>query len=353
MNPSASLFDAELGLAGRLLEYVQANPDHRETVAADLKRALQEELPGFDAENPPPLNAIMGEFREFTVKVLRAIDRAAFGGIFGRLGRPFRAMKCASHNIKRQEGFTLVDSLAGSRNAGVCGVRWYRDMKAKVMVRRIVVKMSPHVLKAVDGPKRCNGLVVNNWFEAMVSVLCHELLHGVLFLSFKNSEELKAAEKMGNQQNHGRLFQGLAKGLFGHTDWKHSLTLAFVDEPLEKGQVLTGDAVSFNLKNEVITGTVIKACKARVHISVDDKVFKVPYAMAFSAKAEPEAEPAEPEAEPAEPEAGPKEPEAEPTEPEVEVIDLTGDPDPIVVVDLTGLNLHGNSAKRRKVIVIE
>jgi len=105
-----------------------------------------------------------------------------------------------------------------------------------------------------DKPEACNGVVCHTHLDILLNVFEHELVHLIVQNNCKN-----------RRKHHGEWFQAVARQLFGHTQFRHSLGRPVnSSEYDEEGGVMLntrarfkpGERVDFKMPN----GNLVKNC---------------------------------------------------------------------------------------------
>ena len=142
----------------------------------------------------------------------------------------------------------------------------------------------------VIGEKLNSGVICVGPVDAFVVTMQHEITHPEL-RSFSGrrsrrlivhlEKERRACPDSDEFKSHGRLFQKIAGSLFGLSERTHSL----FEEGDPMQSVCSGDSVSFNFKGTLLSGTIVKLNPKRAKVmTLDGKVYTVPYALVLSSK---------------------------------------------------------------------
>lgn len=126
------------------------------------------------------------------------------------------------------------------------------------------IDFSTHILfseltEDTAGRTSCNGVAAPDRLTALLLVMEHELVHMIQHLD---------ADLWNNE--HGAMFQAVAQGLFGHTQYRHELTLAekvTADGTLHRFAL--GDRVSFVRDGETVRGVVVQITHKNLKIRPD------------------------------------------------------------------------------------
>ena len=144
------------------------------------------------------------------------------------------------------------------------------------------------------GEKRLwvNGLNVRDRIEALQVVFEHEMVH--MYMVLKGyAGKIKSGKGKMYYSSHGKLFQGLSKLFFLHTDYRHLLTNGDSSGHLTKERCNVNMEVYFKNdnkkndkkgdKNNKIYGTVIKCNPKKAKLSCIiqgiERIYSVPYSM--------------------------------------------------------------------------
>ena len=147
---------------------------------------------------------------------------------------------------------------------GVLGIYNYNENIIKIN--------SELLLKALaEGSHEiCNGVICKSRVAVLQSVVEHEIVHMIVMNSCYE------------RTSHGRNFMAIARKIFGHIKFTHSIGLQpsiINDRLLEKYDFKELQKVSFiDKKRNVITGTIIKINPVKAVIITDNDIqYNVPY----------------------------------------------------------------------------
>lgn len=121
---------------------------------------------------------------------------------------------------------------------------------------------------------KCNGKLVKDKLDVLMSVFEHELIHLYCKLIgvYDNNKNLSAKTR-----SHGKIFQYYAYTYFKHTDFRHNLNDGDVFTHISKSNLSIDQSVSFMYKNTKITGKIIKLNPKTTKIFTGNNIYYVPY----------------------------------------------------------------------------
>jgi len=158
--------------------------------------------------------------------------------------------------------FILSNQL--SRKAGYCR----QDSRSRQQYSIVIAHKMFLGLFPKDQPvHRANGLDCRNHLQVFLNVFEHELTHLFFFLHSPSSE------------HHGPKFQQLTLGLFGHTDFRHSLNTDVGKCGVTKLEMETRSYASFIHNEKEMIGRVIKLNPKTVGIRIfgETSMWRVSY----------------------------------------------------------------------------
>ena len=133
-------------------------------------------------------------------------------------------------------------------------------------------------------PLKVNGISINSRLQALEIVVEHEMLHILIDIT-------NLANSTNDNRAHGELFQTMAKQLFGHTEYQHSLLLSkgdtsvsssasqpYLDVSLLNDKFAVHRMVYFVNSGQTIMGTITKMNPQNAEVQLrDGKVYQIPY----------------------------------------------------------------------------
>lgn len=190
------------------------------------------------------------ETRDITTELLEeifeAIDKYYFGGEL-------------EERLKEKESILTFKVTQGTKVAGVCSM----DGKRCNYTISISKKLFDSLFKNDEKSLRNNGLKCYSKNKCVLSTMEHEIVHLIMYLYDLHDE------------HHGRVFQCVTKELFGHTDFRHELTLGDPDERLKKEDIRVGMEVRTD-KHGV--GIVTKLNPKTAKVDFSGLLMNYPYA---------------------------------------------------------------------------
>ena len=180
----------------------------------------------------------------FLEELFEAIDKYYFGGEL-------------EERLKERESILEFKVSQGTRVAGVCKM----DNKRCNYTISISKKLFDGLFKNGEKSLLNNGLKCYSKNKCVLTTMEHEIGHLIMFLYDLYDD------------HHGRVFQCVVKDLFGHTDFRHELTLGDPDERLKREDVRVGMKVKTNRG----VGTVTKLNPKTAKVDIDGKLWNMPY----------------------------------------------------------------------------
>lgn len=114
----------------------------------------------------------------------------------------------------------------------------------------------------------CNGVVCKTRVSVLLSVVEHEIVHMIV------------SNSCWEMQSHGKNFMTIAKKIFGHTLYRHSLgrEVSLVgDRVLTKQDLSIHERVSFKFKENVIYGIILKLNRINAVVKTEKGDFNVAF----------------------------------------------------------------------------
>ena len=127
---------------------------------------------------------------------------------------------------------------------------------------------------------KANGMIIYDRFDALVTILEHEMVH--LYCSLKGyTRKIKQGKGKMYYSPHGKLFQEMVFRFFGHTDFRHSFNAGEASEQLSRNDCRVGMYIYFvSIKRGNVYGKIIKINPKRCKVySEDGSNYDVPYSI--------------------------------------------------------------------------
>lgn len=140
----------------------------------------------------------------------------------------------------------------------------------QVNSKKYIMSFSAPIMKKLfsQDEKRyeLGGLQCSSKIECVYHVICHELIHLIVFM--------ECPEMMTSKRGHNGIFKNMIKNIFGHTTCHHMLHVD-VDRKIRvldaiKTRFKIGDAVTFKIGKRIIHGQIM-SINNRVKVITSDK----------------------------------------------------------------------------------
>ena len=151
--------------------------------------------------------------------------------------------------------------------AGLCGHLVEEEcILIKIELNREVFKKSLRLLlEKKDQVLNNSGIRCDNLLSCMQITFEHEMIHGIMKCECPKYLIGIAKEQTGNwkgksgtvKSGHGKTFMSIVNNLFGHTDWKHTLTWSRDEMESYENKIKKGEQMKEKLK----VGDLIKIMK--------------------------------------------------------------------------------------------
>jgi len=127
---------------------------------------------------------------------------------------------------------------------------------------------------------KANGMIIYDRFDALVTILEHEMVH--LYCSLKGyTRKIRQGKGKMYYSPHGKLFQELVFRFFGHTDFRHNFNHGEASDQLSRNDCRVEMHIYFvSIKKGNVYGKIIKINPKRCKVYTEDgSTYDVPYSM--------------------------------------------------------------------------